>query len=120
MTERNPDPASNGGPNAGPEAAQRRAAARVRVSAGPLRWVLAALLAAVALALYAPALEGEYLYDDLFLVEEAPAAQSVGDAFARFGEPTFQFGVGQGLEVRGVWRPLMSIALGTGNSLGGG
>ncbi|MEL6431273.1 MAG: tetratricopeptide repeat protein [Planctomycetota bacterium] len=116
MTERDPDPASN----AGPEAAQRRAAARVRASAGPLRWVLAALLAAVALALYAPALEGEYLYDDLFLVEEAPAAQSVGDAFARFGEPTFRFGVEQGLEVRGVWRPLMSIALGAGNSLGGG
>jgi len=83
-----------------------------------LPWLTAAFLAACALALYLPTLDGGLLYDDITLVREAPATRSLGAALAAFLEP--MFGYQDGAEVaRGIWRPLNVVWLALGGALSG-
>ena len=85
---------------------------------GWLPWLTAALVAASALALYLPTLDGGLLYDDITLVREAPTTRSLGAAFGAFLEP--MFGYQDGAEVaRGIWRPLNVVWLALGGALSG-
>ena len=69
---------------------------------------------------FAPGLEGAFVYDDLRLVARAPASQSIGAAFERFLEPLYAF-EDPGADVqRGLWRPLTSATFALGRTLGGG
>lgn len=83
----------------------------------PFLWLL---VAAAALVVFAPGLEGAFVYDDLRLVAQAPASQSIGAAFERFLEPLYAF-EDPGADVqRGLWRPLTSATFSLGRTLGGG
>lgn len=91
-------------------------------SAAPRALVLG-LLALIALAtagLYLPSLTGKLVYDDLPLIEAAPATQSIGAALQHFMEPFWAFNQPDAELQRGVWRPLTSLALAVGRTLRGG
>ncbi len=81
---------------------------------------LLALIALATAGLYLPSLTGELVYDDLPLVEAAPATQSIGAALQNFMEPFWAFSQPDALEQRGVWRPMTSLALAVGRTLQGG
>lgn len=83
----------------------------------PLLWLL---MAAAALVVFAPGLEGAFVYDDLRLVARAPASQSIGAAFERFLEPLYAFEEPAADVQRGLWRPLTSTTFALGRTLGGG
>ena len=64
---------------------------------------------------FAPGLEGAFVYDDLRLVARAPASQSIGAAFDRFLEPLYAFedpgaDVQRGLGARSLQRRSRSAA----------
>ena len=82
--------------------------------------VLSLLLAAFVLGLYAGSLDGAFVYDDLLLVKEAPATQSIGGALQHVFDPYWQFANVESDLQRGLWRPLTSLALAVGKTLGGG
>ncbi len=81
---------------------------------------LFALIAVATVGLYLPSLTGQLVYDDLPLIEAAPATQSIGAALERFMEPFWAFSQPDASLQRGVWRPMTSLALAVGRSLQGG
>lgn len=75
------------------------------------------LLAVITTVLYASALSGELVYDDLTLVEQSPATQSLSAAYSHAMEPLYGFS-NPGAEVqRGLWRPLTTFTLAVGRSV---
>ncbi|WP_145203212.1 tetratricopeptide repeat protein [Planctomycetes bacterium Poly30] len=90
------------------------------VAPRPLVLALALLLIAATAALYVPSLSGELVYDDLPLIEQAPATRSIQAALQRFMEPFWEFNNQDSEVQRGVWRPLTSLALAVGRTIGGG
>ncbi|MFT6107850.1 MAG: tetratricopeptide (TPR) repeat protein [Planctomycetota bacterium] len=86
----------------------------------PLLLGLALLLIAATATLYLPSLAGELVYDDLPLIDQAPATQSIGAAFSHALEPFWAFNNQDSDVQRGVWRPITSLTLAIGRTLGGG
>ncbi len=90
-------------------------------SAPPVRGIVSLavclLLAVITSVLYGSALHGEFVYDDLTLVEQSPATQSMGAAVDYTMEPLYAF-ANPGAEVqRGLWRPLTILTLAAGRGV---
>lgn len=96
------------------ETVERRDAGR-----GVTGAVLAAVLAVVAL-VYARALAGELVYDDLLLVARNPALASWENLSAAFGGAHWDFVEPDQAQRVGYWRPLALVALYVGRMLGDG
>lgn len=90
-------------------------------SAGPWLPLLGGFLLALATFLaYGDALDGEFIYDDVALVQNAEASQSIGAAIEGFMSPLFANSGNEDAAQRGVWRPLTVLAFAVGRALGGG
>ncbi len=87
---------------------------------GSLRALPTLLLALITLAVYWPSLHGEFVYDDLILVQGNPLIQSFGNLGEAFSRPYWEGLDPDGPGVVGLWRPLTTVALMVGNALGGG
>ncbi len=85
-----------------------------------LIFALAALLAIVTSVLFSPGLQGTIVYDDILLVERAPATQSISAAFAHWMDPYWAFAAKDSVEQRGLWRPLTALVIAVGRTFGGG
>ncbi|MDG2261249.1 MAG: hypothetical protein P8N50_02820, partial [Actinomycetota bacterium] len=64
------------------------------------------------------ALTGDWVWDDLVLVQRAPEAQSMGAAFGKFFEPHWAFENNGLNEQVGYWRPLTKIFIALPRALG--
>ncbi|MCP3919972.1 MAG: tetratricopeptide repeat protein [bacterium] len=80
----------------------------------------ALLLALVTVLGFSPALGGEFLYDDIVLVQENPRLASFGAVLRGFIEPHWAFEDPRHADAIGFWRPLTLLALALGRVLGGG
>ena len=78
------------------------------------------LALAAGLAVYARALEGQFVYDDLHLVVANPALGGPLELFASLTRPYWAFLEGESSTDVGYWRPLSSVALFLGNALSNG
>ena len=79
-----------------------------------------ALALAAALAVFARALEGQFVYDDLHLAVANPALGGPMELLASLKRPFWAFLEGESSTGVGYWRPLASVALFLGNALGNG
>jgi tetratricopeptide (TPR) repeat protein len=84
----------------------------------PTWLALLALLAA--LALHAPGLSGDFVYDDRLLVLRNPLIESFANLPRAFTHSYWEFYAGARTDLIGYWRPLTSAALMLGHALGGG
>ncbi|MEM6671485.1 MAG: tetratricopeptide repeat protein [Planctomycetota bacterium] len=82
--------------------------------------VLALVLAVVTVGVFTPGMDGGFVYDDLLLVERAPATQSLGAAIEHWMEPYYAFAAPNEEVQRGLWRPLTSLAIAAGRTVAGG
>ena len=92
---------------------------RTDSSAG-LRLALALALTALTIGVFSPSLWGQFVYDDVLLVGESPATQSVPAALAHWFEPYWGFDDPDAASQRGLWRPMTSLALAIGRAVSGG
>ena len=85
-----------------------------------VRALLAAALAAAVAWVLLPALGGDFVYDDLTLVQRNPWITSLGQALSAWDEPLWGFESERYADQVGFWRPLTVLALAAGRALGGG
>lgn len=81
--------------------------------------VLGLLGLAIAGALW-PVLRGQFVYDDLWLVAQNPSLQSFEKMWASLGGSYWDFLDARSAQYVGYWRPLTTISLFLGNSIGDG
>ncbi len=91
-----------------------------RRAAASLRLALAFALSLITAVTFSPSLWGEFVYDDVLLVGDAPATQSISAALAHWMEPFWAFDDPDAAFQRGLWRPMTSLALATGRAAAGG
>ena len=85
-----------------------------------VRGGLAFALAAAVLWVLSPALGGDFVYDDLTLVQRNPWITSLGQAVAAWDQPLWGFESERYADQVGFWRPLTVVALAAGRALDGG
>lgn len=85
-----------------------------------LRLALASALALLTAVTFSPSLWGAFIYDDVLLVGESPATQSISAAFAHWMEPYWAFDDPDAASQRGLWRPMTSLALAMGRAAADG
>lgn len=85
-----------------------------------VRLLLAAALAAAVAWVLLPALGGDFVYDDLTLVQRNPWITSLGRALSAWDEPLWGFESERYAGQVGFWRPLTVLALAAGRALGSG
>ena len=84
------------------------------------RWWMLPLVLLLTTLVFARGLGGEFVYDDLLLVEQNPNVQDWSGLERAFGSSYWDF-LGERDEKRiGYWRPLTAITLIVGHELGGG
>lgn len=85
-----------------------------------LSLALALALTLITLGAFSPSLWGDFIYDDVLLVGESPATQSIPAALAHWMEPYWGFDEPDAASQRGLWRPMTSLALAVGRAAAGG
>ena len=78
------------------------------------------LLAVITLAVFFPALSGDFVYDDIPLVRDNTLVRSFANIGKAFTRPYWEGLDPDGLETNGFWRPLTTVALMVGHAVGGG